>query len=153
MALTRPFSAMREDIQRLMNDMEQQWMAPTRSSWWPGERLGAKAAMWAPAVDVIEEEKQIKVKAQVPGIKPEDLDIEVEADHLTIRGETVHKQEEEKGNVYHSEISYGKVFRRIPLPTEVQSEKAKADFEHGMLTITLPKAEGTHRHRIKVSSK
>lgn len=150
MSLMRPFSSFREDLDRIFHDIEQEMMTPWRGRGRMMERPAELATIWAPAVDIIEEEKEIKVKAQVPGIRPEDLNIEVENQSLILSGESQYKEEEEKGNVYRREIAYGKFFRRVPLPSEVKADQAKADFEHGILTVTLPKSEETRRHRIKV---
>ncbi len=153
MSLMRPLSSLREDLNRVFSDLEQEFLSP----WSPGRRrLGepeAFLAVWTPPVDVVEDEKEIRVKALVPGIKPEDLSIEVEDHTLCLSGESFKKEEEEKGNFYRKEITHAKVFRRIQLPTDVQGEKAKADFENGMLTVTIPKSEETRRHKIKVSRK
>lgn len=152
MALMRPLSTLREDINRMFSDIDRGFFSPLAV---PSSRmleLGAETpSVWMPAVDVFEENNDIKVKAQVPGIPPENIDIEVEDSSLTLSGETAQRAEETKGNVYRQEICYGRFFRRIPLPTDVQADKAKADFQDGLLTVTLPKSEEVQRRKIKVS--
>ena len=106
------------------------------------------------AVDVMETKDDVIVKASVPGIKPEDIDISVTGDLLTIKGEF--KAEQQKGdgaNIIRQELRHGSFERTMTLPTQVVADKAKADFEHGMLTLTLPKAEDVKPKTIKVKAK
>ncbi len=156
MSLMRPFTPGQTDLDRVFNELEQEFMSP-----WFGGR-GRRyfeptrefaVTTFAPPVNVIEEEKDVKVKAVVPGIKPENLEIEVTEHTLTISGEAKKEEAEEKGNFYRREISHANLYRRIELPTDVDGNKAKADFENGILTVTIPKLEQTQRHRIKISSK
>lgn len=149
MSLMRPFSSIREDMNRLFREMEQEFQAPQRAK--AGAERPELPGLWGPPVDIIEEGDNIKVKAQVPGVKPEDIEIEVENDTLLLSGETRYTTEEDRGNVHLREIATGQFFRRIPLPTDVQGDKAKAEFQEGMLTITLPKSAEVRRHKIKVS--
>lgn len=153
MSLMRPMTSLREDLNRIFSDLEQELMMPLggRRRFEPGLEQQQQLSTWVPPVDIIEEEGSIKVKALVPGLKAEDIDIEIDNNMLCLCGESVKEEAEEKGNFYRKEISSARVFRRIPLPTEVQSDKAKANFENGMLTITIPKSEETRRHKIKVS--
>lgn len=96
----------------------------------------------APRVDVVEDDGSITVKAELPGIEKKDIDIALEDDVLTIRGEK--KQEtEETGKHYHRvERSYGTFYRSLRLPAEVEREKIEAACKDGILSITLPKKEG-----------
>lgn len=104
------------------------------------------------ALDVCESEGQYVVKASLPGIKPDDVHITVQGDTVTIRGEN-QAEEEKKGETFHvRERSYGVVQRSFSLPTTVDSDKARAAFEHGVLTLTLPKAESGKPKRIPISS-
>lgn len=101
---------------------------------------------WTPRVDVVEDNELITVKAEMPGIETKDIDIALEDDVLTIKGEK--KQEtEESGKHYHRvERSYGAFFRSLRLPAEVEREKIEAAYKDGILSITLPKKEGTGKH-------
>lgn len=150
MSLMRPFSTIREDLNRIFNEMDQEFLSPWLGGRGRTELGGQVATVWAPAVDVIEAENEVQVKAQVPGIRPEELDIEVENNMLTLSGEHTEREEETRGNVYRKEICYGKFFRRVPLPTDVDPNKADARFENGMLTVRLPKSAESRRHKIKV---
>lgn len=111
------------------------------------------AAMGVPlavAVDVSETDSDYVVKATMPGITPEDVQITVHGDTLTIRGES--KAEEEKqGETYHlRERRHGTFQRSFTFPSPVDSEKASAAFEHGVLTLTLPKAESAKPKQIRI---
>jgi HSP20 family protein len=90
-------------------------------------------------VDLSETEDKVMVKAVLPGMKAEDVDITVSDDVLTIKGEKKHEETTE--NFYRKEIRYGAFARSIPLPGNVKYEDAEADFGDGILTVTLPKAE------------
>lgn len=97
--------------------------------------------MWKPAVELVEQNGNFQVKAQLPGVKKEDIDIEVSEDSITIRAETRQKEEEKGENIYRSEFRYGQFMRTIPFPTEVQSSDAKAEYNEGILTVTVPKTQ------------
>lgn len=93
-----------------------------------------------PKVDIIQNETEIVVKADVPGVSKEDINVTVTEDAITIRGETKSDYEEKKANYFHAERFYGTYSRTLPLPTLVDREKATARFQDGVLTITIPKA-------------
>jgi HSP20 family protein len=106
-----------------------------------------------PAVDMYQTDNEVVVKAALPGIKADEVQINVTGEVLTIKGET--KQENEtKEKAYHlREQRWGAFERSIVLPTEVVADKAKADFENGILTITLPKAEEVKPKTISIKTK
>lgn len=101
-------------------------------------------------LDVVETENEFVVKASLPGIKPEDVQVTVHGDTLTIRG-TTKAEEEKKGEQWHlRERRVGTFQRTITLSTPIESDKANADFEHGVLTLKLPKAEEARPRQIKI---
>jgi HSP20 family protein len=104
-------------------------------------------------LDISENENEFMVKASLPGVKPEDVQITVHGDTLTIQGET--KSEEEKqGQRWHlRERRSGQFQRSLSLATPVDSDKAQANFEHGVLTLTLPKSEQAKPRQIKIGSR
>jgi HSP20 family protein len=103
-------------------------------------------------LDVSENENEFVVKASLPGVKPEDVHITIQGDSLTIRGESKGEQET-KGERWHlRERRFGAFQRSVSLGTPVDSEKAKADYEHGVLSLTLPKAEASKPRQIKIGS-
>lgn len=106
-----------------------------------------------PLIDMYQTDNEVVVKATLPGVKPEDLHITVTGDVLTIKGE-VKAEEEVKNATYHlRERRYGTFSRSIPLPVPVVADKAKAEFENGILTLTLPKAEEVRPKTITVKAK
>ena len=106
-----------------------------------------------PAVDMYQTQDDIVVKAAVPGVKPEDIDIAVTGDILTIKGELKEEEKVEEGNYLRQERRYGQFMRELALPTQVNADKAKAEFEHGVLTLRLPKAEEVKPKSIRVKAK
>lgn len=97
---------------------------------------------WAPRVDVIEDDKNITVKAELPGLETKDIDISLEDDVLTIKGERK-RETEESGKHYHRvEGSCGVFYRSLRIPAEVEREKIEAAYKDGILSVALPKKEG-----------
>jgi HSP20 family protein len=106
-----------------------------------------------PAVDMYQTDNEIVVKAALPGIKADEVQINVTGELLTIKGE-VKENEEVKEKAYHlREQRWGAFERTLALPTDVVADKAKADFENGVLTITLPKAEAVKPKTIAIKTK
>ena len=107
---------------------------------------------WSPRVDVHETEDSVLIEADLPGIKPENVEIDVEGDVLTLSGERK-TEREEKGEGYHrSERTFGRFERRFALPETVDREKIGAGYKDGVLTITLPKREAVKPRKIEVSA-
>jgi HSP20 family protein len=105
---------------------------------------------WSPNIDIAENDNDIIIKAEIPGIDPKDIDISIEGDTLTIKGEKK-EEKEHKGKHYHRvERSYGSFTRAIDLPAPVMKDKVKAEDHNGVLEITLPKMEITKAKRITV---
>ncbi|MBZ5509284.1 MAG: Hsp20/alpha crystallin family protein [Acidobacteriia bacterium] len=99
------------------------------------------SANFLPPVDISEDEHNITLQAEIPGIKEEDLNITLENNVLTINGERKFKEEEKKENFHRVERRYGKFTRSFTLPASVDSQNVNATFENGVLNITLPKRE------------
>jgi HSP20 family protein len=92
-------------------------------------------------LDVVERDGSLVIKAAVPGLEPEQVDIQIENNVLTIQGELKSDYEDSKAKVYHREYSYGKFSRSVRLPEEFDIEKVKATFKNGFVTVTLPRLE------------
>ena len=105
-----------------------------------------------PAVDVAEQDDAIVVRAEVPGCKPEAIDISVYGNTLTISGEKKETKEEKDKGYYHVESTYGNFRREITLPTDVDNAKVQATCKDGVLSITLPKAEVSKAVKVQVKS-
>jgi HSP20 family protein len=104
-----------------------------------------------PSVDVIDRDKEVLIKAELPGVKKEDLDISISDDSVTIRASTRHEEKEEKGKYFRREMSRGEFVRTLALPAEVDGAKAKASFKDGILELTAPKVTQSKRHKVTVS--
>ncbi|HEX9729077.1 MAG TPA: Hsp20/alpha crystallin family protein [Gemmatimonadales bacterium] len=112
----------------------------------------AQGTLWAPAVDVKETAEAIEVAAELPGIKPEDVEVSVEHNTLTIAGEKRREAVEgDDGGYRITERNYGRFERSFTLPRGVDAGKVQARFEHGVLTVELPKAEEAKPQRIDVT--
>lgn len=105
-----------------------------------------------PKIEVRENEKEVTVRAEMPGMKEEDIDLELSSDgYLTISGEKKQEHREEHKGSYFSEISYGTFSRTVPLPWELKFDDAKADFENGVLTVTVPKSSDEQDKKRKIA--
>ena len=102
-----------------------------------------------PAVDVIDRDDEVLVRAQLPGLEKDQVEVTVADDYLTIRGEK-REEKEEKGEFYRSEIRYGSFSRTVHLPGTVDGEKAKAKYDAGLLEIRLPKVEKVKKRHVKI---
>lgn len=112
---------------------------------------GAGEAM-QPPTEVAESEREVTVKVLVPGVPKEQLQITVHDDVVSVRGEIKEEAEEKKKSYYRREIRYGAFQRNIELPCDVDSAKATAKLEHGVLTITLPKATAPKAKTIEIAT-
>jgi len=106
-----------------------------------------------PAIDMYQTDDEVVVRAALPGLKSEDVQINVTGDILTIKGERKEKSETKQKNYHIREQRWGTFERSVMLPTAVVQDKAKAEFEDGVLTITLPKAEEVKPKIITIKSK
>jgi HSP20 family protein len=106
---------------------------------------------WAPAVDIYETENELVVKADLPDVNPQDLDIRVENNILTIRGERKFATKVNEDNYLRIERAYGSFSRSFSLANSVNSDAIKADYQNGVLTLSLPKREEAKPKQIKVS--
>jgi HSP20 family protein len=108
------------------------------------------SAAWVPAVDIFEEPDFLRIVAEIPGVKPEDMKISVEGNVLTIHGKKEQVAEEKAEKVHRYERTYGEFERSFTLPATVNAEAIKASYEHGVLTLALPKLEKAKARQIKV---
>jgi len=116
-------------------------------------RLPVEEKGWMPAVDVFEKEDKFVVKAELPGMKDEDIDVSVVGDTLSIKGEKKTETEIKDEDYYRCERSYGSFYRSIPLPSNVDADKIEASFEDGVLEVALPKSAKVKPKKIAVSAK
>lgn len=108
---------------------------------------------WTPVLDVFEDKDQFVVKAELPGMKQEDIQVSLHDATLTVSGERKGEQKDKDAGVYRSERYFGRFQRTIDLPNTVDQAKVTADYQDGILTIALPKTEAAKPKRISVSVK
>ena len=142
-----------EDMERMFEHMMSSnyptgWLHPLRMDW--PSRLTLEGN--TPKVDVIDRENDILVRAEVPGVKKEDIEVTMTDDLVTIRGTAQEEEKREEGDYYYCETSRGEFSRSITLPAHVDGNKAKASYRDGVLELTLPKLQSAKRHKIDIAS-
>ena len=137
------------EVTRLRREMDRLWddfFGPGRRAFRPLE------AQWAPMVDVSETAEAVTVKAEVPGMEAQDIDISLSGDVLTIKGEKKSEREEKKENYHLVERSYGSFSRSLKLPVAVEADKIEANYKQGVLTISCPKKPEAKPKAIEIKS-
>ena len=110
-------------------------------------RTAPNGAAWSPAIEVTQEKGSLIVKAELPGLKKDDIKVNITDDALTLEGERKQEKEEKREGYYHSERSYGKFYRAIALPEGAKADQAAAEFNEGVLKITIPVPEEKQKQR------
>jgi HSP20 family protein len=113
-------------------------------------RFAIQEAEFIPAIDIYEEGNDVIVKAELPGMKKEDIDISLSEDTITLSGEKKAEHKIEKRGFYRYESSYGSFCRSMTLPSDVQPEKVKAEFKNGVLEVRMPKTEEAKKKERKI---
>ncbi|NJN99424.1 MAG: Hsp20/alpha crystallin family protein [Anaerolineales bacterium] len=144
-----PFTGFRDEMDRLFDDFFGRGFGLTPFEGGAMDHFGT----FNPQVDVTENDKEVKITAELPGLSEQDVEVSLSNDVLTISGEKKHEKEDKGDNYYRMERSYGSFQRTIPLPAEVQSDKVDASFKNGVLTITLPKSPQATQNRKKIAIK
>lgn len=132
--MARPFSLF-EDLQERMSQF-------FRLPFFEETRRGLMERVVSPRVDVFEEGKNLVVKAEIPGVKKEEISVSISDDSVTIKGERKQAREEKGKDFYRSECAYGSFQRSVALPHRVKAKGAKAKYENGVLEVRVPKAKG-----------
>lgn len=147
-----PFTFMRrfsEEMDRLFGDVgfSGDWLAPVLG------RAAKLPGLWTPQVEVVERGNELVLRADLPGLTKDDVNVELSNDGITLEGERKSESKEEGDGYYRSERSYGKFYRRIPLPDGVNVDDAKASFNNGVLEITMPapKREQRKPRKLEIS--
>ena len=127
-----PFGLLRQMTSELDRVFDDPW------TWrWPA--LQIDNAMWAPKVDVLEKDNRLITRVDLPGVKQEDVSVEVTDGQLTLSGERkIETENKNNGNVYRAECEYGSFYRTVPLPQGVKAEDVKATFANGVLEVSVP---------------
>ena len=135
-----PFLSMRDDFEQLFSRLS----AEVDGGGLVGEIV--------PSLDLSETDKTVELRADLPGLKAEDIDIQVSQNTITVSGERK-EEKEEKGKSWHRvERKYGAFSRTVALPCEVDQEKIDANYKDGVLTVTIPKGPGAQTRKVKVKS-
>lgn len=131
---THPFLQLHEGMNRLFEELMPEFF---------GTASGLLSSDWAfsPEVSVKEKKKEIEVRAEIPGVTEDDVDVHLEDNVLTLSGEKREETTKEEGGRHYSECRYGSFHRSIPLSAEVDAEKVEATFKNGVLTVRLPKVK------------
>ena len=132
-----PFALLRQMTSELDRVFDEPFAAAFR---WPSFRAAAlpAAASWAPQIDVFERDNRLVTKVDLPGLKKDDVKVEVMDGHLAISGARKAETEEKENNFYRCERSYGSFYRAVPLPEGVKLEDVKATFADGVLEVSVP---------------
>jgi HSP20 family protein len=139
-----PFSLFRQEMNTLFDNFFRGFDLEPFSG-----RLGA----FSPHIDVKESDKDIAIIAELPGMDDKDIHVSLTRDSLTIKGEKKEEKEEKGKDYYRMERSFGSFTRTIPLPVEIDTDKVKADFKKGVLTVTLPKTATAIKEKKKIPVK
>lgn len=143
--MMRPFE---EKERRYETFVPPGWLRPFPTDW--SSLRSASFVHGLPAVDVVDREDEVIVRAEVPGVRKEDLKVSLSDGEITIEGCTEHEEEEKRTDYYCHEISYGAFKRAVELPAGVDTSKAEAKMKDGVLEIQLPKLERAKRREVSV---
>jgi len=142
------YSAPFEEMERMFNDFfQQRFFAP---SWMPRIKFSELADV-STSVDMFEEGDELVIKAEIPGMKKEEISIDFAGDVVTISGEKKSEERTERKDYYRVERSFGLFSRKLHLPVEIQVDKAKASFKDGVLEIRMPKSEAEKQKIRKIN--
>ena len=140
---------MRYEPWSLLNQLQQQLESSYDDH---GSEGSISTAEWAPAVDIKEEDNQFVLLADIPGVKPEDIEVHMDAGVLTVKGEKESVTKTEKDGYKRVERSSGSFYRRFNLPDSADGDAINAKCKHGVLEITIPKREAVKPKKINVTS-
>ena len=145
----RYLTALKDLENKVDNMIHNMWRNPLHHEKFPDPfSLGSLNKM--PNIDVIDRDKEILVKAELPGFDKEDLDISIANNQLVIKASTFKEEKEEEGDYLKQEIRKSEIYRSLLLPAEVDDKNIKTSFKNGMLKLTIPKQEKSQRKQIKV---
>jgi HSP20 family protein len=144
-AESSPLATLRTEIDRLFDSFVRE---PLGGVDWP---LASEQG-WTPAIDIAEDEKEITVRAEMPGMAPEDLDVSISGSQLVLAGEKRESTEKKGKDFYHAESRYGAFHRSIPLPAAVDAESVEAEYANGVLVIRLKKSPSAPVKRVDVKT-
>lgn len=134
----RDLTSLRDEMNRLFNRTV-------------GEGVSSGSA-WTPAVDIFDTEEAIVLRAELPGLSTEDIEIEIDDNVLTLKGERRFQEAVDEGRFYRLERAYGHFQRSVTLPQGVKADEISADFENGVLSVRVPKADEVKPRKIAIAA-
>ncbi len=137
-----------QDLFSIHNDMSRffdQWYRPTRY------RAESETLDWMPVVDILEADGHVEIRAEMPGLSEQDVQVAVTDDVLTLKGEKTQESEDKDQKYHRVERSYGRFQRSFTLPANLDPEDIKAKFTHGVLTISIPKVKEVEPKEVQIS--
>lgn len=152
--------ALPEEVRRPLEDLRERLHAAL-DRWLPGRRAEeerglevrplARPLFGGPALDIEETDDAVIVRAELPGLRPDDFTVEATSDRLILRGEKTEEREERGLGFHRMERRYGSFLRTVALPCQVEPDKASARYRDGVLRVTLPKTEASKARRVRVT--
>ena len=140
-----------DEMERWFDEFARQgWLHPLRWEWPLAAERMTRFEGRMPKVDVIDREAEVVVRAELPGVEKDGVELTVADNTLMLRAQTRHEEKKEKGEYFRQETTHGEFQRTLQLPAAVDQEKARATFKNGVLEVTLPKLETTPRSKIRV---
>jgi HSP20 family protein len=136
----QPFTEI-ETIRQQLDKVFDQWVATKNNS----------EATWMPAMELADTGDNFVLKAQLPGIDPKDIDVQVTPEAISISGERRYENTDEKSGYVRSEFRYGKFHRVVPLPAHIQNDSVQAEYKDGILMLTLPKVTEARNKVVKIN--
>jgi HSP20 family protein len=141
----QPLARLRTEVDRLFESFFREPFGALQNAW-------LERGTWMPSVDVSETEKEVMVRAELPGIDPKDLDVSIVGNELVLSGEKKESSEQKEQGYYHSETRYGSFRRVVPLPPGVDANQVEAKYEHGVLNLGMQKSPDALPEKIEVKA-
>jgi HSP20 family protein len=145
----RPFAGLTR-WEREMDRMMDEFFGRRMRGFWPERWLGGDSETIEPVVDVYEEKDDIVVKAELPGMEKNDIEVSISDSQFILKGEKRKEEKAETEDYYKCERSFGAFFRVLDLPSDIQADKVKASFKNGVLEVRLPKSEEAKSKQLKI---
>lgn len=139
------------ELEKLQQDMGR--LFDFSFSRWPERDSGLLEGLWSPAIDIYDSKDHLMVKADIPGLSKDEIEVSVHGDTLTLKGEKKKEEEVKEKDFVRSERFYGAFHRAIKLPVAVDSDRVKASYKNGVLELTLPKKEDAKPKQIQIDVK
>lgn len=135
---------------KIENMFSHLWHNPFSHDDEPGSNFPAISLQGLPKIDLIDRDKEIVVRAELPGIDKKDIDITISNNRLTIKAKTCHEEKEENGDYLRHETTKSEFYRALTLPANVEDDNIKTKFRNGLLELIIPKSKDSHRKKINI---